>query len=755
MPTGSTPLPPIKVQIGFASNPLDVPQTWTDISDLVRHIKIDRGRQHVLSRFEPGRLTLTCNGRGRELDPFNTSSTYAPNVKVNKQIQVLVEWASTWYPLFTGFVDAYEPLWLDNLNTDIQITATDGLRILQAQIIQGLTPSGSAAAPIGGTAGSGGPPPVKTPSAYNPTPGTPTITTVTTGIDNIAQTNNAYAIVSWTANPFLDGVTLYMVRWRKGTDTVYSQAGASNNLTCKVASLIPGIAYDFGVQAYNGLTGIWSGWSADVAQTTAVDTTPPPVPTGLTVLLSLKGAFVSWAGASSTDIKGFLLQVKLGSAAYVAAYPDSTLGTSFNYIAPSGTAAGTTIAFQVASIDWTGNQSAWSTAVSTTLVLIATADISASAVTAALLAAGAVTSAALAASAVTSAAIAAGAVGATQIANAAVGTAKIANAAITNALIANAAIATANIQSAAITTALIGTAAITNALIADCSISKLTAGWLDVYGLLTAGGGFRTGTSGARMNIDNTGFQLYDNSGVDHGFGTDVSMEADSSTGALKVSGAISASTIQGVAGGASGGGARMWMDFTAPSAGTAPTLEVHDGTAGRVQLGNLLANGQSPAMYGMRACDAGGTPIFDSLGLSQSAKFLAVNSGGFIAFPLSSLSALGATFTSYSVVDRPQNILIIGLCYFVGGSTAGSDVGGQAQVGCYERGAFAPPQFARFLHTGTVGNYGIKSALTSISYQGSTPVGSYNACIAGAWVGSNISFGIDGWQVFVIQFGG
>jgi hypothetical protein len=157
MPAGSTPFPPIKVQIGFASNPLDVPQVFTDITNLVRRIKIDRGRQHVLNKFEPGRLTLTVNGRGRELDPFNTASPYYTNLKINKQIQVLVYWAAAWHPLYTGFIDAYTPLWLDNLNTDLEITATDGLRILQAQWIDGLTPVGSASATLAGTGVGGAP----------------------------------------------------------------------------------------------------------------------------------------------------------------------------------------------------------------------------------------------------------------------------------------------------------------------------------------------------------------------------------------------------------------------------------------------------------------------------------------------------------------------------------------------------------------------------------------------------------------------
>lgn len=82
------PPPAMGAQIGFASNPLDSPQVWTDITSLVRSAKTRRGRQHVLNAVEPGTLDMVCDGRGRELDPTNTSGPYAPNVDINKQVQL-------------------------------------------------------------------------------------------------------------------------------------------------------------------------------------------------------------------------------------------------------------------------------------------------------------------------------------------------------------------------------------------------------------------------------------------------------------------------------------------------------------------------------------------------------------------------------------------------------------------------------------------------------------------------------------------
>jgi hypothetical protein len=67
-----------------------------------------------------------------------------------------------------------------------------------------------------------------------------------------------------------------------------------------------------------------------------------------------------------------------------------------------------------------------------------------------------------------------------------------------------------------------------------------------------------------------------------------------------------------------------MWSNFINVGPGQGPYTAVTD-TVGtiRVELGNLAANGNSPAQYGLRANDASGVPIFDSLGLIATMKVL------------------------------------------------------------------------------------------------------------------------------------
>jgi hypothetical protein len=105
-------------------------------------------------------------------------------------------------------------------------------------------------------------------------------------------------------------------------------------------------------------------------------------------------------------------------------------------------------------------------------------------------------------------------VGTAKIVDLSVTTAKINNLAVTEAKIANLAVTEAKIANLAVTTAKIDDLAVTNAKIDSCSISKLTAGNLDVIGTITSLGKLRTAASGARIEITQTLIVGYNSSGV-------------------------------------------------------------------------------------------------------------------------------------------------------------------------------------------------------------------------------------------------
>src|SRR5438270_13674360 len=75
-------------EIAFASNPLDDPAVWTDVSLYVQSIQTNRGRQHELNRFEAGTVTVTLKNLDGRLSPFNGRSPYSPNLVPYKQIRI-------------------------------------------------------------------------------------------------------------------------------------------------------------------------------------------------------------------------------------------------------------------------------------------------------------------------------------------------------------------------------------------------------------------------------------------------------------------------------------------------------------------------------------------------------------------------------------------------------------------------------------------------------------------------------------------
>lgn len=256
---------------------------------------------------------------------------------------------------------------------------------------------------------------------------------LSTGLENIGQTNNAYVVASWPANPAIDNVVAYDLQFYRTsgefsgtlatavtinslTDTgqawgvnayvgylvkmggvwanvltntatilsldswhnadgtaaatpalgaytlyhyVFDRIGNSASPSIKIIGLPQNVSYTFNVRAINNL-GAMSPWSPDKSIVTALKSTPPAVPATPIAIKTPRGAFVSWVGVADADLQGYGLQVSTNAGVSWTAVFDKTLVTSFPYVAASGTATGTSLTFQVRSVDWSGNYSAWS-----------------------------------------------------------------------------------------------------------------------------------------------------------------------------------------------------------------------------------------------------------------------------------------------------------------------------------------------------------------------------------------------------------
>lgn len=121
-------LPTLTVEIGFASDPLDDPQTWTDVSAYVRSVTTHRGRSTELDTFSPGTATVVLSNRDRRFDPEHASGPNYGNLLPNKAIRITCTYAAVSYPVFYGFVDGW-PQTYNQLDATVALTCTDAFKL--------------------------------------------------------------------------------------------------------------------------------------------------------------------------------------------------------------------------------------------------------------------------------------------------------------------------------------------------------------------------------------------------------------------------------------------------------------------------------------------------------------------------------------------------------------------------------------------------------------------------------------------------
>jgi|TARA_B100001093_G_scaffold520478_1_gene616482 hypothetical protein len=126
----------LTVEVGFASDPFDSSQTFTDISSYVREISIDRGRQHDLDEFQTGVATVLVNNIDDRFNPLNTSSAYYPNIKPFKQIKISATYSGSTKVLYRGFIQSYpESFGGQGADSSVRIVCVDAFKIFNLNTI--------------------------------------------------------------------------------------------------------------------------------------------------------------------------------------------------------------------------------------------------------------------------------------------------------------------------------------------------------------------------------------------------------------------------------------------------------------------------------------------------------------------------------------------------------------------------------------------------------------------------------------------
>lgn len=180
-----------------------------------------------------------------------------------------------------------------------------------------------------------------------------------TGLTATATSPNTVAL-SWAAATDNLGVVSYRVR-RNGADLPGALAVTGTQFSD--INLTAGTTYSYTVSAVDA-AGNRSNESAAASVTTpgVADTTPPPVPSGLTATAGVGSVALSWSPVSASDLAGYFLYRTTSGGTFGS--PLATL-TGTSYTDTSGT-PGTAYSYAVASRDSTGNVSARSSTATAT-----------------------------------------------------------------------------------------------------------------------------------------------------------------------------------------------------------------------------------------------------------------------------------------------------------------------------------------------------------------------------------------------------
>ncbi len=181
----------------------------------------------------------------------------------------------------------------------------------------------------------------------------------------IVSRDTSHITIKWTDRS--SGETGYAVERAQGAGTFAQLSPLTTKNIERFADngLIAGTAYKYRVRAFhdrsNG-TRDWGPYSSTLSTSTtgtAPDTTPPPVPTGLSVTAaSCTQLNIGWAASSATDLHAYNLY--RGGVLLKQVLAPGTATTD------AGLRASTTYSYALSAVDNAGNESAKSSAVSMT-----------------------------------------------------------------------------------------------------------------------------------------------------------------------------------------------------------------------------------------------------------------------------------------------------------------------------------------------------------------------------------------------------
>ncbi|WP_417726171.1 phage tail protein [Roseovarius sp.] len=187
---------------------------------------------------------------------------------------------------------------------------------------------------------------------------------------DLAQTLTTVAIPSGLAVASVlvaDGVARVSAAWAAVADAVAYEVGATTGGvetifpaggTAWSRDGVPGTAISIRVRAVSAI-GIKSDWSDPVGITSAVDTIPPAVPSGLSAVGIFEGIWVKWAANSESDLSRYEVVERVSATAPGVSTVPTYITTTPQFISQNLT-GGQTLNYWVRAVDTSGNKSGWS-----------------------------------------------------------------------------------------------------------------------------------------------------------------------------------------------------------------------------------------------------------------------------------------------------------------------------------------------------------------------------------------------------------
>lgn len=111
--TINTTWPDVKLEVGFgqdSATPLDQIQ-WTDISNRLLSVNLQRGRQYELNSLQAGTANFVLRNDDGYLTPGNTLSPY--DCQVYNPIRLTAVWNGKIYGIFAGYMERWPLVWSD------------------------------------------------------------------------------------------------------------------------------------------------------------------------------------------------------------------------------------------------------------------------------------------------------------------------------------------------------------------------------------------------------------------------------------------------------------------------------------------------------------------------------------------------------------------------------------------------------------------------------------------------------------------